>query len=112
MQWETETGKLFGVSPSLLGALRSFTPLQVLDEAHKVLTSSNAARLTRSIASIIRQQRHLATRVVIATQEPTVIPRTVLDLASFVMCHRSRRRNGVTASQDMSVLVRTSGLRT
>ena len=88
MQWETETGKLFGVSPSLLGALRSFTPLQVLDEAHKVLTSSDAARLTRSIASIIRQQRHLATRVVIATQEPTVIPRTVLDLALFVACHR------------------------
>jgi len=60
----------------------------VLDEAHKVLTSSDAARLTRSIASVIRQQRHLATRVVIATQEPTVVPQTVLDLASFIMCHR------------------------
>ena len=65
-----------------------FIATTVLDEAHKVLTSNDAARLTRSIAGIIRQQRHLATRVVIATQEPTVIPRTILDLASFVMCHR------------------------
>ncbi|KAH7101569.1 hypothetical protein BKA62DRAFT_770583 [Auriculariales sp. MPI-PUGE-AT-0066] len=71
MQWQTPTGKIV-----------------VLDEAHKYLTNNDSARLTRSLASIIRQQRHLATRVVIATQEPTVVPPTVLDLASFVMCHR------------------------
>lgn len=40
------------------------------------------------MASIIRQQRHLATRVIIATQEPTLVPATILDLASFVICHR------------------------
>ncbi|KAH7101551.1 P-loop containing nucleoside triphosphate hydrolase protein [Auriculariales sp. MPI-PUGE-AT-0066] len=60
----------------------------VLDEAHKYLTNSKSSRLNRSIATIIRQQRHLATRVIIATQEPTVIPDTVLDLSSFVVCHR------------------------
>ncbi|KAH7094195.1 hypothetical protein BKA62DRAFT_42724 [Auriculariales sp. MPI-PUGE-AT-0066] len=71
MQWQTNTGKMV-----------------VLDEAHKYLTNSDSARLTRSLASIIRQQRHLATRIIIATQEPTVVPPTVLDLASFVLCHR------------------------
>ena len=78
----------------------------VLDEAHKYLINSDTARLTQSISSIIRLQRHLATRVIIATQvghhhpivtcspcsphvqEPTVIPSTMLDLASFIICHR------------------------
>ncbi|KZV91508.1 hypothetical protein EXIGLDRAFT_648219 [Exidia glandulosa HHB12029] len=71
MGWKSATGKIV-----------------VLDEAHKYLTNSDSARLNKSIASIIRQQRHLATRVIIATQEPTVIPATILDLASFVICHR------------------------
>ena len=78
----------------------------VLDEAHKYLINSDTARLTQSISSIIRLQRHLATRIIIVTQvghhlsivtrsswsplvqEPTVIPSTMLDLASFVFCHR------------------------
>ncbi|EJD43832.1 hypothetical protein AURDEDRAFT_185401 [Auricularia subglabra TFB-10046 SS5] len=88
---------LDGVTASILfdivlGTFMSWTTtvgkIVVLDEAHKYLTNSDSARLNRSIASIIRQQRHLATRVIIATQEPTVIPATILDLASFIMCHR------------------------
>ncbi|KAJ7024784.1 hypothetical protein C8F04DRAFT_1130573 [Mycena alexandri] len=70
-QWQTGCGKLV-----------------VLDEAHKYLVNSDSARLTQSVSNIIRQQRHLATRVVIATQEPTVIPPTILDLASIIICHR------------------------
>ncbi|KAJ7752978.1 hypothetical protein B0H16DRAFT_1279894, partial [Mycena metata] len=62
--------------------------LVVLDEAHKYLVNSDSARLTQSISNLIRLQRHLATRVVIATQEPTVIPSTILDLASVIICHR------------------------
>jgi hypothetical protein len=60
----------------------------VLDEAHKYLVNSDSARLTQSVSNIIRLQRHLATRVIIATQEPTVIPVTILDLASIIICHR------------------------
>ncbi|KAF7342598.1 p-loop containing nucleoside triphosphate hydrolase protein [Mycena sanguinolenta] len=70
-QWQTVCGKLV-----------------VLDEAHKYLVNSESARLTQSVSNIIRLQRHLATRVVIATQEPTVIPPTILDLASMIICHR------------------------
>lgn len=79
---------------------------EVLDEAHKVryysslLGTSNlfcmqylndngsASRLTDSLLSIIRQQRHLGTRIVISTQEPTVVPSKFLDLCSFVIAHR------------------------
>ncbi|KAJ6504921.1 hypothetical protein DFH09DRAFT_1050942 [Mycena vulgaris] len=70
-QWQTACGKLV-----------------VLDEAHKYLTNNDSARLTQSVGNIIRLQRHLATRVIIATQEPTVIPATILDLASIIICHR------------------------
>ena len=38
--------------------------------------------------TVIRQQRHLATRVIISTQEPTVVPTKFLDLCSFVIVHR------------------------
>jgi hypothetical protein len=62
--------------------------LAVLDEAHKYLQNSDSARLTQSISNTIRLQRHLATRVIIATQEPTVIPPAMLDLASIIVCHR------------------------
>jgi hypothetical protein len=66
----------------------TLTLLAVLDEAHKYLTNNDSARLTQSVGNIIRLQRHLATRVIIATQEPTVIPPTILDLASIIICHR------------------------
>ncbi|KAJ6565311.1 hypothetical protein DFH09DRAFT_1261660 [Mycena vulgaris] len=69
-QWQAACGKLV-----------------VLDEAHKYLTNDSAC-LTQSVSNIIRLQRHLATWVIIETQEPTVIPPTILGLASMIICHR------------------------
>jgi len=73
--------------------------LLVLDEAHKVrpflftaknqyLTDDTAAPFVHSIFSVIRQQRHLGIRTVIATQEPTVIPQNMVGLCSTIICHR------------------------
>jgi hypothetical protein len=67
---------------------RSDAFLIVLDEAHKYLTNADANQFTKNICSIIRQQRHLAARIVVSTQEPTVVPASVLDLLSWVICHR------------------------
>ncbi len=80
-----------------------------LDEAHKVrhippfpaecqdkltndyqqfMTNSAAANaFTENLLSVIRQQRHLATRVIIATQEPTISPK-LLNLSSMTFVHR------------------------
>ena len=59
-----------------------------LDEAHKFMTGTSAAnRLTEDLLSVVRQQRHLATRVIVATQEPTISP-SLLDLASLTIVHR------------------------
>ena len=49
--------------------------------------SHEAAILTETMLSIIRQQRHLATRVIIATQEPTLSP-SLLDLCNVTIVHR------------------------
>lgn len=48
---------------------------------------SEANVLTDSLLSVIRQQRHLATRIIIATQEPTIAP-ALLDLCSMTVVHR------------------------
>lgn len=50
--------------------------------------SGHSSRLTDSLLSIIRQQRHLNARVVISTQEPTVVPSKFLELSSFIIAHR------------------------
>jgi hypothetical protein len=42
---------------------------------------------TEDLLSIIRQQRHLATRVVIATQEPTLSP-ALIDLCNVTIVHQ------------------------
>ena len=55
----------------------------------KFLTGSSveAAELTETLLSIVRQQRHLGTRTIIATQEPTVSP-ALLDLCNVTIIHR------------------------
>ncbi|KAJ4027833.1 hypothetical protein NW752_000078 [Fusarium irregulare] len=59
-----------------------------LDEAHKYMNdSSDSQTLTESLLSVIRLQRHLGTRVVLSTQEPTISPK-LLDLCSTVIVHR------------------------
>ncbi|RAL66257.1 hypothetical protein DID88_005928 [Monilinia fructigena] len=60
----------------------------VLDEAHKFLLQSGDAKvLTNELKSVIRQQRHTGTRVLIATQEPTLSP-DLIDLANVTFVHR------------------------
>lgn len=59
-----------------------------LDEAHKFMTASvNASQFTESILRTVREHRHNATRVIIATQEPTVSEK-LLDLCSMSIIHR------------------------
>jgi hypothetical protein len=59
-----------------------------LDEAHKYMTDSGESlTLTESLLSAIRLQRHLGTRVIISTQEPTISPR-LLDLCTVTIVHK------------------------
>ena len=46
-----------------------------------------AARFTDTLLTAIRLQRHIAARVVVSTQEPTVAP-SLLDLCSMTIVHR------------------------
>ncbi|KAF9892011.1 hypothetical protein FE257_002975 [Aspergillus nanangensis] len=59
-----------------------------LDEAHKYITQSDESRsFTETLLSVVRLQRHLAARVIISTQEPTISP-TLLSLCSVTIVHR------------------------
>lgn len=49
--------------------------------------TASATAFTDKLLQLIRQQRHLATRVVISTQEPTISPR-LLDLCTVTIVHR------------------------
>lgn len=49
--------------------------------------SIECAALTESLLSAIRLQRHLAARIFISTQEPTISPK-LLDLCSVTIVHR------------------------
>ncbi|KAL0949678.1 hypothetical protein HGRIS_009716 [Hohenbuehelia grisea] len=61
----------------------------VVDEAHKYLSSNRGSSgLTKSLLTLIREQRHLSMRVIISTQEPTVVPPVLLDLCSVQILHR------------------------
>jgi hypothetical protein len=60
-----------------------------LDEAHKFLDKNipSADVFTSSLLTTIREQRHNAARVIIATQEPTISEK-LLDLCSISIVHR------------------------
>ncbi|KAI6033696.1 hypothetical protein BKA83DRAFT_4179910 [Pisolithus microcarpus] len=61
----------------------------VVDEAHKYLSASRgAAGLTNALLTLTREQRHLGMRVIISTQEPTVIPPVLMDLCTVAIMHR------------------------
>lgn len=50
-------------------------------------SSSAATEFTESLLTVIREQRHKAARVIIATQEPTISPK-LLDLCTLTFVHR------------------------
>ncbi|RPB29690.1 hypothetical protein L211DRAFT_859630 [Terfezia boudieri ATCC MYA-4762] len=58
-----------------------------VDEAHKYMADTPGARvLTQQLLAIIRLQRHCNTRVVVATQEPTISP-LLIGLTSVKIIH-------------------------
>ncbi|KAK3615530.1 hypothetical protein LTR56_026536 [Elasticomyces elasticus] len=80
---------LFDICLSLTEEHRPICGLVVaLDEAHKYMAKSlAAANLTQRLLGTIREQRHNGTRVIIATQEPT-ISESLLDLCTTSIIHR------------------------
>lgn len=62
-----------------------FNKLVVFDEAHKYITESD---LIGQVVETIREMRHQATSVVIASQDPLSVPRAVIELTSILILHR------------------------
>jgi DNA phosphorothioation-dependent restriction protein DptH len=64
---------------------KEFNKLMVFDEAHKYITESE---LIGQVVEIIREMRHQATSIVIASQDPLSVPRSVIELTSLLVLHR------------------------
>lgn len=86
---EADACALFSICLRLFMADWQSNPrIIALDEAHKFLTASaEATKLTDDLIAVIRQQRHMSARVVVATQEPTV-SNQLLDLCNVSIIHR------------------------
>jgi DNA helicase HerA-like ATPase len=65
--------------------MRVFNKLVVFDEAHKYMAES---ALIGQVVETIREMRHQATSVVIASQDPLSVPRAVIELTSILVLHR------------------------
>jgi len=80
---------LFVVLARIFGATRfngeEFSKLFVFDEAHKYITQSD---LIGEVEAIIREMRHLKATVLIASQDPLSVPRSVIELSSVLVLHR------------------------
>ncbi|MGK4008380.1 hypothetical protein WMF31_37560 [Sorangium sp. So ce1036] len=80
---------LFVVMMTIFGAVKYqgqiFNKLMVFDEAHKYITESE---LIGQVVGIIREMRHQATSVLIASQDPLSVPRAVIELTSLLILHR------------------------
>ncbi|MCP4660732.1 MAG: ATP-binding protein, partial [bacterium] len=62
-----------------------FNKLVVFDEAHKYIGDSE---LIGQVVEMIREMRHQATSVVIASQDPLSVPRSVIELTTILLLHR------------------------
>ncbi|RNJ53913.1 hypothetical protein D7B24_001215 [Verticillium nonalfalfae] len=81
---------LFNIALQLfLEGDKSVSRVVALDEAHKYMrdTSPESCIFTENLLGVVRLQRHLGTRVIISTQEPTVSTK-LLDLCSVAIVHR------------------------
>lgn len=77
-----------------------FSKLIVFDEAHKYISDSN---LIGEVVECIRQIRHEQNTIVIASQDPISVPRSVVELTTILVLHRmtspqwTRHLQGTTA---------------
>lgn len=64
---------------------REFNKLVVFDEAHKYISEAD---LISQVVETIREMRHQATSVIIASQDPLSVPRAIIELTSVLILHR------------------------
>jgi hypothetical protein len=65
--------------------MHEFNKLVVFDEAHKYMSES---ALIGQVVETIREMRHQATSIVIASQDPLSVPRAIIELTSILVLHR------------------------
>jgi DNA helicase HerA-like ATPase len=82
---------------------KAMSKVIVLDEAHKYLDEDFAA----TIAETIREMRHRATTILIASQDPLSVPRQVIELSSVIILHRMTSPDWLRHLQRASTALKT-----
>ena len=67
------------------GSKGDFSRLIVFDEAHKYISEGE---IVSHLVAMIREMRHQATTVIIASQDPLSIPRVIIELTTILVMHR------------------------
>jgi len=62
-----------------------FNRLIIFDEAHKYISEG---AIIAHVVEAIREMRHHATSVIVASQDPLSVPRVVVELSTVLMLHR------------------------
>ena len=97
LEYRMEAGRVVALDEAHKVCISSISITQRNTDQIQFMTASNSSsQFTETLLSVIRQQRHLATRVIIATQEPTISP-ALLDLSSMTIVHRFTSRNWMSA---------------
>ena len=81
----------------------------ISDLSQFLTQSGEAANFTEQLISIIRQQRHLASRVIISTQEPTLSPQ-LLELCNVAFVHRFRSPRWLVSTTSIARIRRDTNL--
>jgi hypothetical protein len=63
----------------------SFNKLVVFDEAHKYIENAD---LVDGLVEVVREMRHKATSIMVASQDPPSVPTALIELSSQIILHR------------------------
>ncbi len=64
---------------------RRFNKLVVFDEAHKYIDSPD---LVAGLVEVVREMRHKATSIMVASQDPPSVPTSLTELSSQIILHK------------------------
>lgn len=64
---------------------QQFNKLVVFDEAHKYIESPD---LVAGLIEVVREMRHKGTSIIVASQDPSSVPISLIELSSQIIMHR------------------------
>jgi DNA helicase HerA-like ATPase len=84
---------------------RTFNKLMVFDEAHKYIGTAFA----KEVEEVVREMRHKATTVLIASQDPPSVPVAIISLSSQIILHKFNSPSWLQHIQKSNIALKDLG---